>query len=164
MRPSQRQGGRRGNMTLTCERRRLRLAQLLSILHLDQQFWSSSESPELKRRRWENCPLLCAWLKAQPRRVVVSFRRMLAPKIRRRRYQLYLKHDFKGCAANKSDDAVWHLLYIICYLWLLWDIKLQQQYEDLFPVWPWLNFSFAPLMHMLSPRVIGTRAVCLPLC
>lgn len=39
---------------------------------------------------------------------------------------------FKGCAANKTDDAARHLLYIICYLFPSADIKLQQQYEDPF--------------------------------
>lgn len=65
---------------------------------------------------------------------------------------------FKGCAANKTDDAARHLLYIIRYLLPSSDIKLQQQYEDPFQVSPWLNFSVCSFnAHVISS---GNQHLC----
>lgn len=52
-------------------------------------------------------------------------------------YKIYFKLDIEGCTVNKSDDAAWHMLYIMStlsptILSCSCDIKLQVQYEDVF--------------------------------
>lgn len=139
-------------MTLMCQTPRLGPSQLLSILQPHQHF--------LRRRRpvsWPETsavgklsfPVL-AGSKLPPRCVIVSRKTFAFKTIRRHQYEIYLKHDFKGCAANKSET--WHLLYIMCYLVPYRDIKLQQQYEDELQVSPWLNFS---LCSFKVPYLLG---------
>ena len=167
-----------------CQTQRPRLAQRLSILHQDQHFFKRHRASrtwipaagggELSFLLFTSTRLywLPMWCRLQ---VSLSRMRFGSDTIRPCQYKIYLKQDIKkkrwcGKQVRQCNlaHAIHHVPVISHHTELLVRYKtaatiLRSALWCIFKVWPWLSSRCVPLMHMLSPEVIRTWAICSPL-